>query len=308
MTLRVSVIGSGTFGRAIAKACARNKHEVWLHSRRDQELPGLRTITELSAVRDRELIFIATPARHTEELAAELGRYLDGSHLVVHVSRGLVGPELKPITTVLREHTAARRLGALAGPLVADALAEDRPGGAIVGTAFPEVARMVRMAIAGETLRIDDTRDVQGVQFASATAGLLTVVLGYAVEAGTDPGAVSILATRGMNEAARLSELFGAKRETFMTLAGLGDLIAAVAGDERPEFRLGRALAQGTDVDRAIGEVGAYVEGVQVARHLITQAERLGLKTPIFTFFVSVLDGHMEAKEAVRTLMSMNQV
>lgn len=308
MTLRVGVIGSGSFGRAIAKACVRNEHDVWLHSRRAQELPGLTTTTDLSKVNDRDLLFLAIPSRHAEELATQLGQHLDGSHLVVHVSRGLVGPELKAITTVLRERTAARRLGALAGPLVADALAEDRPGGAIVGTAFPEVAKMVREAIAGKTLRIDETRDVLGVQFASATAGLLTVLLGYAVEAGTDPGTVSVLATRGMNEAASLGELFGARHETFMTLAGLGDLIAAVAGDERPEFRLGRALARGTGVNQALGEVGAYVEGIQVARHLITQAERLGLQSPIFTFFVSVLDGEMEPEEAVHALMTVNDV
>lgn len=304
MSLRIGVVGAGGFGRAIAQASARHGHEVIVWSRRDRALPDpIRISTDIKSIRDCDLIFMAVPARHAVEVAQQLGEVVDGRHLIVHISRGLIGPELKTITTVIREKTVCRRLGALAGPLLADALAEGRPSGAILGTRFPEVTKMVREALGGSELRIYDTPDVVGVELASATVGFLTVVLAYAQEVGAGPSTLAVLATRGMVEVSRIGQTLGAKESTFMGLAGLGDLIAAVAGDDRPEFRLGRALAQGAKLTSAVGEAGAYVEGIAVARHLMEHARRLGLPTPISSTFVAVTEGGMSSDDAIEALM-----
>lgn len=304
MSLQIGVVGAGGFGQAIARASARRGHEVVVWSRHERELPEpIRSSTTVADMEDRDLIFLAAPARHATSLADELGKVVNGKHLIVHVSRGLIGAELKTITTVLRERTAARRLGALAGPLVADALAEGRPSGAILGTLFPEVTEMVREAIGGSDLRIYDTKDVIGVQLASATVGFLTVVLAYAQAIGVEPSPLAVLATRGMVEISRIGQTLGADVETFMGLAGLGDLIAAVAGDERPESQLGRAMAQGSTIANALAEAGTYIEGVEVARHLIEHANRLGLDTPISSVFAEVSSGRMKRDDALRALM-----
>lgn len=254
-------------------------------------------------MKDRDLIYLAAPARHATSIAEQLGRVVDGRHLVVHVSRGLIGPELKTITTVLREQTAARRLGALAGPLVADALAAGRPSGAVLGTRFPEVTDMVRETIGGSELRVYETADVVGVQLASATVGFLTVVLAYAQANHAEPGTLAVMATRGMVEIARIGETLGAKEGTFLGLAGLGDLLAAVAGDDRPESKIGRALAGGADRLKAYAEAGAYVEGFEVAQHMIEHAHKLGIETPISSTFVAVSNGEITADQAIRALM-----
>ena len=304
MSLRIGVVGAGGFGRAIAVASARSGHEVVLWSRRDRELPDpIRVSTDIADIRDCELVFLAVPARHAVEATEQLGEVVDGRHSMVHVSRGLVGADLKTITQLIRDKTVCRRLGALAGPLVADALAEGRPSGAILGTGFPYLTHMVREALGGAGLRIYETRDVIGVELASATVGFLTVVLAYVQEVGLDPSTLAVLATRGMVEVSRIGQTLGAKESTFMGLAGLGDLIAAVAGDQRPEIRLGRALAQGVNLSNAVGEVGAYVEGIDVAGHLIEHARRLGLETPISSTFVAVCEGRMSKDDAIQALM-----
>ena len=304
MTLRVGVVGGGGFGRGIALASARHGHDVLLWSRRELELPdSIRMSTDITDIRDCNLVFLAVPARHAVGVAEQLGEAVDGRHSIVHVSRGLIGAELKTITQMIREKTVCRRLGALAGPLVADALAEGRPSGAILGTGFPEVTNMVRETLGGAGLRIYDTPDVVGVELASATVGFLTVVLAYAQEVGVEPSTLAVLATRGMVEVSRIGQTLGAKESTFMGLAGLGDLIAAVAGDDRPEFRLGRALAQGVKLTSAVGEAGAYVEGIEVARHLMEHARRVGLPTPISSTFVAVIEGSMSSEDAIEALM-----
>jgi len=304
MSLRVGVVGAGGFGRAIARASARNGHEVVVWSRNERELPpSIRISTQIDDIGKCELIFLAVPARHALEAAERLGTVLDGRHLMVHISRGLIGVGLKTITQVLREKTVCRRLGALAGPLVADALAEGLPSGAILGTGFPEVTVMVREALGGSSLRIYETKDVMGVELASATVGFLTVMLAYAQEVGLDPGTLAVLATRGIVEVSRIGQTLGAKESTFMGLAGLGDLIAAVAGDRRPEHRFGRALAKGVDLRQAIGEAGAYVEAIEVAGHLMEHARRLGLETPISSTFVALSEGRISREDAIDALM-----
>jgi glycerol-3-phosphate dehydrogenase (NAD(P)+) len=304
MSLRIGVVGAGGFGRAIAQASARHGHDVVVWSRKDRELPDpIRMSTDIAAIGDSELIFLAVPARHAVAATEELGKVVDGRHLIIHVSRGLIGAELKTVTQVIREKTVCRRIGALAGPLAADALAEGRPSGAILGTGFPELTEMARDALGGGELRLYDTPDVVGVELASATVGFLMVVLAYAQEIGAEPSTLAVLATRGMVEVSRVGQTLGAKESTFMGLAGLGDLIAAVAGDQRPEFQLGRALAQGAKLSNARGKVGAYVEGIDVARHLLEHARRLGLETPISATFVALSEGRISPDDAIQALM-----
>ncbi|MGD8318790.1 MAG: NAD(P)-binding domain-containing protein [Myxococcales bacterium] len=304
MTLRIAVIGAGGFGRALARASSRHGHRVLLWSRQHREMPSpIRSSTDLAEARDSELIFLAVPARHAVTVSEQLGEIVDGRHLMVHVSRGLVGSDLQTVTEVIRQKTVCRRIGVLAGPLVAEALGEGRPSGAILGTEFPEITSMVRDALGGSALRVYHTTDVVGVELASATVGFLTVVLGYAQEAGAEPGTLAVLATRGMVEIARIGRTLGAEESTFMGLAGLGDLIAAVAGDQRPEYRLGRAVAQGADLSMAVRELGAYVEGIEVARHMIEHARRLGLQTPISSTFMAVVEGGMSSEDAIQALM-----
>lgn len=305
MSLRIAVVGAGGFGRAIALASARHGHDVLLWSRKERELPEpIRSSTNMDDLRDCELVFLAVPARHAVEASEQLGEVVDGRHSMVHVSRGLVGSNLETITQVIREKTVCRRIGALAGPLTADSLAEGRPSGAILGTGFPEITELVREALGGSELRVYDTPDVLGVELASATVGFLTVVLGYAQEIGVEPSTLAVLATRGMVEISRIGQTLGARESTFMGLAGLGDLIAAVAGDQRPEVRLGRALARGVDLRAAIGEAGAYVEGVEVARQMMEHARRLGLETPISSTFVALSDGRISPDGAIEALMA----
>ncbi len=302
----VGVVGGGSFGQGIAQAAARKDHQVVLFTRkRDLSLGDRVKVTEeLAEVAQAKLIFVATPSEHVRAIAEQLGDLTDGSHALVHVSRGLVDAELRPITAILRTATPCRRLGALAGPLLAEDLLEGRASGTIIGTHFPEVAQGVRDALASPSLRIYETTDLVGVQIASAMVGMLAVLLGYARETGAAPAALAVLATRGMSELARIGQTMGAQESTFMGLAGFGDLIAAVAGDNRPELLLGAELAKGLQLETAVANAGAHVEGIQMARRLIGHAERVGAEVPISRAFVQVVDGKLSQQDAAAALMA----
>lgn len=301
----IGVIGGGGFGIGLARAIARNGRVARLWSRRAGEaLERVEPTRELAHLAPCELIFVAVPSMHVSRLAEELGRHLDGRHLLVHVSRGLVGEQLATVSRVLRELTPARRVGCLAGPISARSIAEGVPGGGIVGTGFPEVADAVREAIAAPTLRLYQTDDVVGVEVSAALVGLLAMAIGYAQEMGINPAALAIMATRGMVEASRVGVSLGGEDRTFAGVAGYGDLIAAIAGDARPELELGRALGRGLTLREAGERAGAYIEGVTIARRVQQHAMRRGLEVPITEALADAIDGRLSPSGVIERLMT----
>ncbi|MEZ4338988.1 MAG: hypothetical protein R3B82_20415 [Sandaracinaceae bacterium] len=296
----VGVVGGGRFGRALATAIQRSGDAI-LFSRSGGDEPFV--TAEMADLSKCELIFVAAPSTHVPDVAAALAPHLDGRHLLVHVSRGLIGDDLQTVSRHLRTNTPARRVGCLAGPLDAEAFAEDRPGGGIVGTQFPEVADAVRTAIAGASLRLYDSADIVGVEVASAMVGLLAMQAGFCLEAKIAPSAMAVMMSRGLAEAARVGVKLGGEAATFHGMAGAGDLFAALGGDERAEVRLGRALARNLDLATAGQEAGAYIEGVSIARRVAAYAERVGISAPIAAVTARALAGEISIEQGLRHLM-----
>jgi len=304
--MTVGVVGGGEFGRGIAKAAARAGNAVALWSRKAEpvDAKGVRVGSDLSILDGAELLFLAVPSPYVATVAQQLEPQLDGRHLLVHVSRGLAAEPLRTLTTVLKEETPCRRLGALAGPLVAGALHEGAPSGAIVGSRFPEVADAVRRAIASPSLRIYETRDVLGVEIASALVGFLALAVGYAQQVGTGPAALAVFLTRGMAEAQRFTESLGGDPATLGGLAGYGDLLSVMAGDQRPEVAIGRALGAGESLENAAKRAGGHVEGLSIAAQLVTHAEEARIDAPITRMIAKVLREETKTEEVIAALMA----
>ncbi len=305
MSPPVGVLGGGSFGQGLAKAAERSGRRVLLWSRtgRGEASDMVKLTKDLKELSAAEVTFVAVPSPHVRDLAAQVGRHLDGSHYLVHVSRGLEGDDLTPLTRLLRDETPCRRIGVLAGPLIAEALLEGTPSGAIVGTLFPEVVEAVRGAISSEALRIYSTDDVVGVEIGSAVIGLLALAGGMAKGLQVGPASLAVLVTRGLAEAARLGVYLGAEQRTFSGLAAFGDAIAFTAGDHRPESTVGQRLAEGIPLESAVREAGAYVEGLTLARRMSRFAEAAGIDLPVVTALADVIDGVATVDEVVPRLM-----
>jgi glycerol-3-phosphate dehydrogenase (NAD(P)+) len=305
MIRHVGVVGGGGFGRALAAACTDNGHAVTLLTRKSTvDLPGVSPTTSFERFAGCDIIFLAVPSTRFRETASSLGALLDGRHRLVHVSRGLAGPELKTLSELLREITPCRRVGALAGPLVADELAKHANHSAIVGTRFPEIVDVVRSAIGGPHLYVEGTSDIVGVEIASALVGVLSVAMGMASGLGVGPGGQAYLASLGMREGARIIESVGGKASTLFGLAGFADLVAAVAGDQRPEWRFGRELALGKPKEAAAMSADAHVESVSMARRLHDHAAQRALRAPVCEAMAMMFEGHREPEDAIRALLA----
>ncbi|MEX1365086.1 MAG: NAD(P)-binding domain-containing protein [Nannocystaceae bacterium] len=306
MSLPVAVVGGGSFGQSLARASARAGQRVLLWSRRARQLDdeSITCTTSLEDIADAELVLFAVPSPYVGAVADELGRHLDGSHLLAHVSRGLIGDDLVTVGEVLAARTPCRRVGALGGPLVAKNLASDEPSGAIIGSSFPEVIEAVTEALGGPSLRVYSTPDFTGVELASALVGLVALALGYAMQRGMGPGTLAVLATRGLAEATRVGEVRGGEPRTFAGLAGAGDLIAAVAGDGRPEVEFGKALGEGLSLTEAAERAGAYIEGAMLAGQVKSFGARMGVQVPLATGLAGLMKGELSVEKLTAMLMA----
>lgn len=301
--MKVTVVGGGGFGRGLALVASESGHEVSLWSRTVRDGMGTVVVSNDPAVVEAaDLILVATPAEHATSIADALCEHVDGRHMLVHVSRGLSGPELTPLSKVFSSRTAIRRVGALGGPLSSEVLLNRAPAGAIVGSEFPEVEQAVREALGG--VRIYGTHDVVGVEVCSAMVGLLALALGFLSETALTPSSIGFFLSRGLAEATRFGVRLGANERTFAGLAGAGDLFSAVAGDDRPELRLGQALARGLPLAEAGQATDTYVEGVTIARRVATYAARHRIEAPIATVIADVIEGTTTIAEGLTALIA----
>jgi glycerol-3-phosphate dehydrogenase (NAD(P)+) len=311
----VSVIGGGAWGIALATAAASSGSEVLLYSRRapDAPLPPRITLTKTltDVARHAHLLLLTVPSEFVRPIARSLGDVLDGRHAIVHGVRGLVVQDapsapkgdLATISTVLKQETPVRRLGALGGPVLTEELAAGAPSVMVVGSRYPEVVRAVKSALSHPGLRLYATDDLTGLEWASALTGVLAVAVGFARGVGLGAGILSAFVTRGVHEAARIGVAAGAEERTFLGLGGFGDLLAAIAEDSRPEIRLGEAVARGVSVEQALQSVGQRIEAIELAPRVAAFAARQRVAAPIFTSVAHGIFARRPAEEIVRELM-----
>jgi glycerol-3-phosphate dehydrogenase (NAD(P)+) len=282
----VAVIGGGAWGLALAGAAARTGGTTLLLSRRAHDgalPPGVTLARDESEVAARaRLVLLAVPSGVAREVARALGAHVDGGHFVVHGVRGLVGEAMESISSVVRDETPVRRVGALGGPALAADLLAGRPSVMVCGSHYPEVNRALQQAFGSPTLRLYPTDDLLGLEWASALVGCLAIGVGYARGVGLGPGLMAAVITRAVEEAARLAAAAGGNERTLLGLAGYGDLLASIAQGERPEVLVGEALAGGKTLEQALSQVNQRVEAVELTARIVTWAEAAGIRAPVF--------------------------
>lgn len=309
----VGIVGAGTFGTALAVALARAGREVVLYTRtpmvaaaiaQTRRCPRLPEVEIPAAVRvvvdpadlaaaARFLVVAVTSADVAARLT-ELGAVVDGGHLIVHAIGALAAPDDVRVSDLIERLTPVLRAGVLAGPALPGDLASGRFASMVVASSFDEVvAEARRLLNLPPTLRLYGSRDLAGVELASALAGAYTVALGLADGAAVGAGPRAVFITRAVAEATRLVEATGGAARTFAGLAGLGNLLIRAASDDDPDYRLGRALARG-ERDRP------RTEGAHAALTGQRLAERRRVRMPLLAGLAAVLDGKLDVAAAAR--------
>lgn len=321
--MKLSVLGAGAWGTALAIAFA-GKHQVMLWSReadvaadllatRENRrfLPGYRLPEGVAvstdfpaAVLDAELLLIATPIaglRPTAEKLRELGL----KRPLLWVCKGFeAGSGKLPHQVVAEVLGPDAVFGALSGPSFAEEVAAGRPTAIALAANDPAFAREAARQLHAARLRVYANDDLVGVEVGGAVKNVLAIATGACDGLGLGLNSRAALMTRGLAEIARLGVALGGQRETFMGLAGMGDLILTCTGDLSRNRRVGLALAQNKSLPQILEELGHVAEGVYTAREVDRLARELGVDMPISAAVAAVLDGRLGAVQAVEQLMA----
>lgn len=326
----ILVAGAGAWGTALAVSAARAGRRVTLwardpaqadamQARREnarylpgQPLPPALAVTSgdlAAASAGRDLVIIATPMAALRPTLVGLA----GSPTVLAwlckgfeqaqgpAAQGLLGHEVW--AEVAPAHLPHARCGVLSGPSFAQEVARGQPTALVAASADAGARDALVAAFHGPSLRVYANDDVVGVEVGGAVKNVLAIATGLCDGLQLGLNARAALITRGLAEMTRLGLALGAKTETFMGLSGLGDLVLTATGDLSRNRKVGQLLAQGLSLAQAVDSLGHVAEGVYSARTVVLRARHLGVDMPIAEAVVALLDGALDAPEAVARLM-----
>lgn len=319
----VAVLGAGSWGTALALVIARNgwRVKLWdlwaehvealIHERENRRyLPGF------------PLPDLVEPARDLDQALAEVQEVLIvvPSHGFASLLGSLppLGPEvglawatkgLEPGTNRLLHEVACdilgeRDLAVVSGPSFATEVARGLPTAVTVASPKLIQARRVAAYLHGERFRAYTSHDLVGVQVGGAAKNVLAIATGIADGLGFGANTRAALITRGLAELTRLGTALGGRPETFMGLAGLGDLVLTCTDDQSRNRRLGLALARGASAEQARQDIGQEVEGILTSRAVHALAQRFGIEMPISAEVYGVLYAGTTPEKATRNLLA----
>jgi glycerol-3-phosphate dehydrogenase (NAD(P)+) len=326
MSLRITFIGAGAWGTALAIAASRlpGDREVRLHVRDAQQaaqmrsarenaryLPGLALPAALQILdgplaaltldaRAQDLFVVATPMSGLRQTLAALAGVPAS---VAWLCKGFESDTGLMPHEVQAEVAPALKAGALSGPSFAQEVAAGQPAALVAASAHAVVRNALVAAFHGPSLRVYANEDIVGVEVGGAVKNVLAIATGLCDGLSLGLNARAALITRGLAEMTRLGLALGARAETFMGLSGLGDLVLTATGDLSRNRKVGLLLAQGLTLAQAVQSLGHVAEGVYSARTVHQRASALGVEMPITAAVVALLDGRLQAAEAVQVLM-----
>ena len=325
-TPTILVLGAGSWGTALAMVLARNGHQVVLWGRNSAQmqqmaatrqnarfLPEIPFPENLHAVSDFvpylstvEDVLVVVPSHAFRETLALLAPHLAAKVRICWATKGL-----EYETGLLLHQVAADMLGknrplaVLSGPSFAMEVAKGLPTAVTVAANQVEYAELlVKKFHHHPSFRPYTSCDMVGVEVGGAVKNVIAIAAGIADGLGLGANSRAALITRGLTEMVRFGTALGGVRETFMGLAGLGDLVLTCTDNQSRNRRMGYALAQGQTDSEAQAKIGQVVEGVHAAREVYRLAQEMEIAMPIVEHVHKVLQGEYTPQAAVQALLS----
>ena len=321
--MNIAILGAGAWGTALAIALA-GRHGVALWARDPLQAadlaalrinrrylpevplpPGVSVTSDAgAALRHAEFALVATPTGALRETLARI-RHVSPALPVIWACKGFEPrSSLMPHQIIAEELGHAAKCAALSGPSFAIEVAQGRPTALTLAADNEGFARAAARALHQQTLRVYFSSDVIGVEMGGAVKNVMAIATGICDGLGLGLNARAALITRGLAEITRLGVKLGGRPETFMGLAGAGDLILTCTGDLSRNRRVGLMLAQGHALEEVLLRIGHVAEGVYSAQEVARIASEHGAEMPISQGVCDVLFHGMGAREAVQQLLA----
>ncbi|WP_172369410.1 NAD(P)H-dependent glycerol-3-phosphate dehydrogenase [Sporosarcina jiandibaonis] len=324
---KVSVIGAGSWGTAIAFVLAENGHDCLLWARREEQsteindknhnsaylpkvtLPkSLHATSNLEeAVAHGEILIVAVPTNAIRPVCAEINSIITEPKLFVHVSKGIEPHSLKRISELIGEEVAVENrkgIVVLSGPSHAEEVVHRHPTTVTAASTDINAAEEIQDIFMNAYFRVYTNDDIVGVELGAALKNVIALAAGITDGLGYGDNAKAALITRGLAEISRLGVKMGAHPLTFSGLTGLGDLIVTCTSVHSRNWKAGNMLGQGKKLEDVISGMGMIIEGVRTTKAAHQLASKYDVSMPLTEALYSVLFEDVPPKEAVDQLMN----
>jgi glycerol-3-phosphate dehydrogenase (NAD(P)+) len=325
--MAVAVIGAGGWGTALSVVAARAGASVRLWSRsaevveevnrsrtngaylKGHEIPeGVRATCDTEeALRGADVVILAAPSHATRAVLEGLRPFARPEMIFVSATKGVeveTGGRISEIVADVLGAGAAARFVCLSGPSFAQEVAAGEPTAVVAASNDEALARGVQSALSTPGFRVYTNRDVTGTELGGASKNVIALAAGMLSGLGLGSNSQAALVTRGLAEMTRLALAEGARLETLMGLAGLGDLVLTCTGALSRNRRVGQELGRGRTLDEVLGGMREVAEGVRTTRALMLLARRRGVELPITEEVNAVLYENKSVRAAVESLMT----
>lgn len=325
--MKIGIVGAGSWGTAAAVMLGGRGIDVTLWAflpeevealSRDREnkalLPGCKFPDTISVTGDlgectknAELVLLVVPSPAVRTTARNLADKITDGQTVVILTKGLEQSSLKRLSEVVEEEIPRAKVGVMSGPSHAEEVSRGLPTTNVAASRDPEVAKHIQNVMMSDNFRVYTCDDIAGVELGGALKNVIALCAGISDGLGYGDNTKAALMTRGMAEISRLGTAMGAKRDTFLGLSGVGDLIVTCTSMHSRNRRAGIMIGEGKSLDETLKSVGMVVEGVNTVTAAYKLAQKYNVEMPIVEQAYKVLFGGASPREAVYALMQRDK-
>lgn len=324
----VCVLGAGSWGSAMAILIARNGHRTLLWGRSETHmaelakvrhnaryLPDVRFPENLEcsfhlerSVRACDIVLIVVPSHGFRTTLEQISAYLAAGTRIAWATKGLdPGSGGLLHETVWQMFSKPPSIAVVSGPTFATEVARNLPTALTIASPDARFASELAEILHNQRFRVYTSDDIIGVELGGAVKNVLAIATGAADGLGFGANSRAAIVTRGLAELMRLGLALGAKQETLMGLAGLGDIVLTCTDNQSRNRRLGIGLGQGRPLDEILREIGQEVEGISAAREIHRMARKHNIEMPIAEQVFKVLYENVSPHTAVHNLLVREQ-
>jgi glycerol-3-phosphate dehydrogenase (NAD(P)+) len=322
---RISILGAGGWGTALAILTASKGHEVSLWARtqagadelrstrvNQRHLPGViipsevQITDQLDPTGEADYLFWTMPSTALTTTAERVSRSIILRQSAVFIScvKGLAHERLLRMSQILAAVFPQRPVAVLSGPNHAEEVARSIPSATVIGSSSESVAAHLQQILSTNAFRVYSSTDIAGIELGGALKNIFALAAGICDGLGLGDNSKAALVTRSLAELTRLGTALGGKRETFHGLSGMGDLVVTCFSRHSRNRRVGERLARGESLSRIIESMGTTAEGVPTTQSAWELAAQTKVETPIIQVIYSILYEKLRPAEAVNHLLS----
>ncbi|OKH12341.1 NAD(P)H-dependent glycerol-3-phosphate dehydrogenase [[Limnothrix rosea] IAM M-220] len=293
----MAMLGAGAWGSALATLAAVNHHELRIWSRRGE-------LSLAEAIADADIVLFAISMKGVRNVAAQVKEMgISDKTILVTATKGLDPKTTLTPSRILQETFPNNPVVVLSGPNLSKEIEAGLPAATVAASHNLEAAETIQAVFSSDCFRVYTNNDPLGTELGGTLKNVMAIAVGVCAGLKLGTNAQSALITRALPEIMRIGTHFGAQPETFLGLAGLGDMLATCTSPLSRNYRVGAGLAAGKNLEQILAELGSTAEGVNTTKVLVNLANREGIPIPISRQVYRLLKGKISPLEAVSNLM-----